>query len=439
MIHASNTHAWTGQKHILFALSILAIQYTYLFVTVDFSTSGANSYGVIAKHLYESHTYSLDGEYPTFSRPPLYPLLLAVARMVSVSEWPLIAMSVQALLGLGSLLLVYKISQTVFAEQTTSHLAILLYALHLTLHKEQLIQRETALFEFLILAFVFFLVRANAPFNRIITTSILAALAFLTRPTGFWLFPILLSYVLFYPGFYVKEKIKLGVISLIVFELVLLPWQIYHFVNFGGFSFATSSNGGVNIFKGNSRLLGDIYPAIDVDHADEFIDFLLEEHKLVSERDRNQFLTEQGLADVVADPGGFVQRFVQKSIYFFSPIEIPFGRGEVAMGSEGRLIVENFRVGFGIRNFAHFFISIIIVPLGFIGLLQAIKSKGIQRTWGLVSVAIILSTMFTYALFFVLLRYRLPLDGLFCIAAAFVLAKIRMSPLPAASDIPKGS
>ncbi len=431
MNNSNNTHTSTRNKIILTAFFILAVQYTFLLVTVDFSTSGANSYGVISKNLYESHVYSFDGENPTFSRPPFYPLLLTLARMVSSSDWPMVATTLQALLGLGSFYLVYAMARSVFKEDSTSHIAILLYALHLTLHKEQLIQRETVLFEFLISAFVFCLVSIKTPINRIITTSIFAALAFLTRPTGFWLLLILLSYVLIAPEFQIREKIKLGVISLIFFESVLLPWQIYHFVNFGEYTLVTSSNGGVNIFKGNSRLLSDIYPAVDVDHADDFIDSLLEEHNLVSERERNQFLIEEGLADIVADPSGFAQRFVQKCIYFFSPIEIPFGRGDVSMGGEGRLILANFHVRFGIRDFAHFIVSLIIVPLGFIGLLQAIKLGGIQRTWGSVSIVIILSSMFTYAVFFVLLRYRLPLDGLLCVAAASVLSKIWIGSVPA--------
>ncbi len=415
-------------KPLLAAVFIVAVQYTFLFITVDFANSGANSYGAISEHLFQSQTYSLDGEHPTFSRPPLYPFLLMLTRMVSAAEWSVLAMSVQALLGLGSLVLVYATARRVFAEQSTSHIAVLLYALHLTLHKEQLIQRETALFEFLMLAFVFLIVTLRAPLTRVVTTAILAGLAFLTRPTGFWLFPILLAYILLYPEFHIKEKLKLGVLALIAFEAILLPWQIYHFKNFGEFSFATSSNAGVNIFKGNARVLGDIYPAIDVDLADDFIDSLLAERELVGERERNRYLTEQGVAGIVADPGGFLQRFLQKSIYFFSPVEIPFGRGEVAMGNEGRLTVANYRIGFGVRNFAHFVVSMIIVPLGFIGFYQAITSKGMPTIWASISLVIILSTMITYAMFFVLLRYRLPLDGLFCIAAAFVLSNIRLDP-----------
>ena len=337
MINPYSTHTSIRHKPLLAAVFIVAVQYTYLFITVDFANSGANSYGVISEHLFQSQIYSLDGEHPTFSRPPLYPFLLMLTRMVSAAEWSVLAISVQALLGLGSLVLVYATARRVFAEQSTSHIAVLLYALHLTLHKEQLIQRETALFEFLILAFVFLIVTTKVPLTRVITTAILAGLAFLTRPTGFWLFPILLAYITLYPEFHIKEKIKLGVLALIAFEAILLPWQIYHFRNFGEFSFATSSNAGVNIFKGNARILGDIYPAIDVDQADDFIDSLLAERELVGERERNRYLTEQGVADIVADPAGFLQRFVQKSIYFFSPIEIPFGRGGGGDGQRGAL------------------------------------------------------------------------------------------------------
>jgi hypothetical protein len=177
----------------------------------------------------------------------------------------------------------------------------------------------------------------------------------------------------------------------------------------------------VNLFKGNSRLVVPIYPAVDVDEADAYVSALLGRQ---TELARHAMLRRRALEDILADPGAFALRSIQKVLLFFSPVEVPFGRGRVSPDADGVLVVDGYRVRLDWKAMLHFPLAFLVLPLGLLAMVRSLRSGGRPARWGLLCCVIIAATVALYAVTFAQLRYRLPLHGLFCVGAACILCEI---------------
>jgi 4-amino-4-deoxy-L-arabinose transferase-like glycosyltransferase len=399
-------------------LLLLLVQYGIFSLGPPFATTGSHTFGAIAHQLYGSLSYSLGGGEPTRFRPPAYPMLLAAAVAMAPDQWGVAARLLQAAIGVASLLLVDRIAWKVFSDRRISAVALLLYTADVALHKEQLAQRETVLIEFLTLLFVACSVEAMTS-RRGAAAAALAGLAFLTRPVGLSLLLALLTLVLVeVPR--LRAKLAASLLCIGVFGAVLLPWQLYQLHAFGTLSFA-DSNGGVNLFKGNSPLVAPIYPAVDVDEADPYVGALLAGQ---TEIEGGAMLGRRAAADILADPGAFALRSIQKILLFFSPVEVPFGDGRVSPNAEGVLVVDGYRVRLDWKAVLHFPLAFVVLPLGLLAMARSPRRGGRPARWGVLCGVIIAATVALYAVTFVQLRYRLPLHGLFCVGAASILCEI---------------
>ncbi len=405
---------------LLVCVGVLLFQYAMVGLTTDFAETGSSTFGDIARNLSESAFYSVDGATWSYWRPPLYPILLSGVITIGSEYWEALARIVQAVFGLGSLFLVHRLSLAVFRERRVASIAVCLYAANFALHKEQLAQRDTVVIEFLTLLFAMMTLRCADSRRHALIAALAAGLAFLSRPTGLFLLPALVL-VLALSELSAKRRILRIAICVAVFELVLLPWQVYHVAAFGSFSPGTPTNGGVNLFKGNSELVASIYPALDPDDADAFIVPLtagLDEHS------GDAFLRARALEAIEVRPGAFLRRVLEKTFYFFTPLEVPFGKGAVVPDGEGGLAVNDFRVDQGLKALLLFPLAFVVLPLGCLGFIESIRRRGNPRRFGLLTIAIVAGYVLIYALTFAQLRFRMPLAGLFCISAGFVLARI---------------
>jgi hypothetical protein len=399
-------------------LLLVLLQYGTFALGVPFADTGSHTFGAIAHELHGSRSYSLGGGEPTRFRPPAYPMLLAAAVALSPDHWGIAARLLQAALGVASLLLVDRLAWRVFSDRRICAVAVLLYTADVALHKDQLAQRETGLIELVTLLFVACAVEAIASRRRAAAAA-LAGLAFLTRPSGLALLLALLTLVLIdVPR--PRAKLAAALLCVGVFAAVLLPWQLYQLRAFGTVSLA-DSNGGVNVFKGSSRLVAPISPAVDPDEADPYIAALLAGH---TEIEGDALLRRRVVQDILAEPGAFAERSLQKVLLFFSPVEVPFGHGRVSTDADGVLVVDGYRVRQDWKAVLQFPFAFVVLPLGLLAMVRSLRSGGRPARWGVLCCVIIAATVVLYAVTFVQLRYRLPLHGLFCVGAACILGEI---------------
>ena len=395
-------------------------QYAWVGLTSDLSDVGISTYGKIAWNLHQSLLYSSDGEHLTYRRPPLYPLLLWASVALGQSSWETIARVLQACLGLGSLFLVHHIATTVFRDRRAVAIAVGLYAADWALHMEQLSQRDTVLIEFLTLLFVAVGLRAGDSRRGACFAAAIAGLAFLTRPTGIVLLPALLLALGLTRLAWRERCVRIG-LCVLVFQLLLLPWQAFHVAGFGSFSFGFPTNGGMNLFKGNAPLGTAVYPAVDPDRVDDEIRTLTAG---MTQHEKDAYLRDRAVEEILSEPDDFVARAIEKTFYFFSPHEVPFGKGTVVADGAGGVRVDAYRVEQGTKALLLFPLAFVVLPLGCLGLAAALRRPGEARRFGSMALAVVLGTLAISAVTFAQLRFRLPVVGLLCIAAGFALARI---------------
>jgi len=182
--------AFVGAVMLLVAqTSVVLIQ----FVRNDFSIafSGSESYGQIAENIVNSGLYSLDGHHPTAFRPPLYPLYLTPFIALFGDSFRWVAAVSQSVLDIGCGVLMFFISLRIFKSNLGAFISVLMYVLHYTFHVESIHQRETILFTFLLVLF-FYLITGKRSIVIYSVLSCVAALSYLTKSTGIFLFPLIL-------------------------------------------------------------------------------------------------------------------------------------------------------------------------------------------------------------------------------------------------------
>ncbi|HWL71591.1 MAG TPA: glycosyltransferase family 39 protein [Geminicoccus sp.] len=401
-------------------LLVLAVGMSSL---ATFERYGSASYALIAEHLITSWRYSLDGIHTTALRPPAYPFYLAVCMLLAGKSWAVLAVLGQGLMALASLGMVALITERILGSRLLAAAAAMLAVLNLALLREFFVLRETGLFTLLTLAWVLVLLWPMNGTGKAVLLAVLAALALLTRPSGIVLVPATLI-ALCWQADALRPAIRPVLVHLVVLAVCLLPWQVHLATSFGRVALSGTSTGGMNLFKGNHPLMGDLYLLGDVDRSDPWIKPMIQEQGI-------DWDTEQWRADdylgalakdaILADPARFLHRAIEKGVVFLSPATAPIAReGEVVMGPDGQLTVADAQLGSGdLRNLYHLF----LLPLGLVGLASALLWPR-RRLFGLAVLLLVAGNLAIYALTFPERRFRLPLEPLLAVAAIACLRDV---------------
>lgn len=391
----------------------------------DAPFNGSSSYGDLAENLVQKRIYSLDGENPSFFRPPLYPGLLALAKLTGGEQWVRTARLLQCGLSIAGAILVLLLARRIAGNDAAGMFAVTLYLLHLSLQLEHFAQRETIVFEFLALVFVFALTRRNAlGIGGVIAAAIACGGLYLTRPTGFAFFVVGLLIVPVCSA-NLARKILFPLLFVAVFAATIAPWQFYNFRSFSRVTLSSSNTGGMNLYKGASPVIRSIYPQLDVDQADFYIDGLLAHRGLdrtIQEYEADEFLMAQAKAEIEGDLRGYAMGMLPKLMAFYSPVMIPLGGADLEL-REGRMAARDFKMHTGILQFNYFVMASIIVPLGVFGLLSfgGGDSGAKKYRWTVILIFGLVTGL--HLISFAETRFRLPLDGLLCAAAGGVIAE----------------
>jgi len=380
---------------------------------------GSASYGMIADNLLETGKYSLDGEHYTFYRPPLFPIFLFCAKYLGGNNWVLLAKSIMCLMSIVCGVLVYLIANRISHNEKIGYLATILYILHLTVQAEHYALRETVLFELLLLTFVYIFVRdQDVNTRKIVCATLLTSGLYLTRPTGFvFLFLTVLMIVIYGRS---GMKLRGALTSLVLFLLLITPWQIYHYKAFSKITLWSSNTAGSNLYVGASPAIRGIYPQVDTDDAAFFIADQLRANGIdanANEDEARDFLLQEAKRFIKANPVAYLRGMVVKLVAFYSPVRTPLGTGIVKLDGD-ELVVERFEYSRGILSINHFFITILLIPFGFYQLAR-FRAEGFrERRFKVMTIFVFAVITALHMLSFAETRFRLPFDCLLCIATA---------------------
>jgi len=332
----------------LIAFAVLHLAAFVLMTTPgpDETWLGSVSYGDIARHLVAGDGFTMDGEHPTAWRPPVYPLFVAGVMKVAGSAWLGVTLVLQALIGVICGMLLVELARVVFDSRLVALLAAALYVTDGLFQFEVLTQRETILFTAVLLAWLLIVARGARGPRAAVGLTVLAAVGYLTRPTG--LFLVLLTPLVLWFAWRrgdLKRPVASFVSALVAVLVVVLPWHLYVHREFDTLSFLPTSTSGLMLYKGAVPDLDDVYPAADVDLLDPWIDRRLEERGLAhDEVGANRWLREEGMRHVRERPGHWFTRSFVKVGALWSPLRTPFGTGEMVEDPDGTFRLEGFEL-----------------------------------------------------------------------------------------------
>jgi 4-amino-4-deoxy-L-arabinose transferase-like glycosyltransferase len=315
-----------------------------------FKEHGSKSYGLIAESLLANGTLALDGATPTATRPPLYPLFLAsIFGLAGDSQAANTVQSIMAGIMVGGL----AVLAVIYTRSLWPVLVvILLYYYMDEIPKENITQRDTLLFSFLLVASCAAFIYQEREYRwwKVVVFGVLMGLAGLVRPLAIVgiFFACAWAWRLKSKNLSLTEiGIRLA-IFLIPFYLVLLPWGIRNWITMKQFTLSSTTMG-VNLWKGNNPGTTAFYPFVDVDELEDILSELpaepgwwdsLRQLPTLTEVEQDAYFRQLALAYILEDPQRFLTFGVLKVYTLWLPQLTPLGKGDVEWTPTGAQLVD---------------------------------------------------------------------------------------------------
>jgi len=343
-------------------------------VSGRFLESGSASYGAAAR-----------GE--TAGRPPLYPWFLAFCRHLSGDDGMAgTAVFVQHLLLVAVCWGVWRLG---------GPMALFLLACNLNLLRESLIQRETGLFQALVLAEAA-LVASVETERMAFAAGLVAGLACLTRPTGI-LVVVAMVVVLLRSADGRRRLVLVAVLASLIPPLVTAGLQMARGIELC----VTGTAHELNVFKGTNDVAAVAYPWLDLDGLDD--------HPC------REAAARRGYVVAVMDfwmrrPGAALRLTATKFVVFFAPTFVPLARGTLSGPPEGpwRIDVASWRWKAALAGLA---------PLpGLVAFFVAFRRQELSLR-GRFTVLLVGLAAVVHTATFAETRFRLPFDPLLALLA----------------------
>lgn len=245
---------------IIFSLAFLMRLVTVFFFAEEKSLLHVNdsqTYLQTAKNIIKHGVYSMeisDTPHPDNFRTPLYPLFLIPFVWLKTSLYvPAIIQSFLMSIGVG---LFFVIGQKIFNRHATLMAAILFALEPLGALFSVQIMTEAIFTPLFVLAILLLILHLKTRTNQtlLLASSILLALAALTRPIAFYLF-IIIPIAIYFTKNDWRLKAKQILISLGIFFLIVSPWLF--FIIFKVHSYSFSSIIGMQMYEYHARYLDE--------------------------------------------------------------------------------------------------------------------------------------------------------------------------------------
>ncbi|HPF37461.1 MAG TPA: glycosyltransferase family 39 protein [Phycisphaerae bacterium] len=385
--------------------------------------TGGVTYGEIADHLADSGRYSIDGVHPTGYRPPAFPLLLSVLRNPGNPRSQPFALAVNLLLDVACLALTLSLLGRLTRSTPAMVAVALLYCADVTFHLEAFAQRETMLYTALLLAFMNAAASRRVGLGPLLALSVFTGLAWLTRPTGIALIPLLLAAAWFqFEHRTLRLRLARVVMVCCALATIVLPWQVFLYRSFGAPVPSGTTSGGLNLFQGNNPAARTLIPWIDVDKYCGAIDRELayrgfEPHQELA---RDQWLKAEAIEFAKTHPAETLRMAIIKIAALYSPVPTPFGSGYIDVWSD-EIQLHSFQYHKSIWTMLS---TIHGFALAALILLAIVRCRG-ARTRRPAAVRLIIGYLaivtLLHAMTFAETRFRLPLDPLLITLGAAVV------------------
>jgi hypothetical protein len=388
---------------------------------------GSASYVRLAQHLLLGQGYSLDGVHPTAQRPPLYPLILEATMRATGDRWFLATMLLQAVVAALCLVMAFALARALWPRSPAPWLSLGLLAWHGPFMFEMLSLRETGWFTLALLAVAWLLLQRTRPAANGALLGLMLASLFLLRPTGLLVWAVTLAF-LGWNAVRSREGARPRFAAALVTSLVVIaPWQVFTWRNFGAGGFFPASSNGYNLAKGADAELIMISPWLDADSLDPQLRELTGNIPSHDERALDRAYRQIALGLIRERPRAIFYRSALSAAEFVSPLPIPLGTGTFR-NAGNRIIIENFRPHWAELAFA----PVVLVLLGSAvgGVRMLFRAGGGAGWFGRWVLVVFLSFLTIHALTFTKSRYRLPLDALLAVPAGGWLAGWKRQPAP---------
>lgn len=378
------------------------------------SFTGGETYRAIAENLAGHSRFSIDGVHPTGYRPPAYPLLLAGMILALGEHAPLggwIAnLAIDACCLAMLLMLVWRLAKC----SRAMWIAGLVFAADVAFHLEAMAQRETMLYSLLLLIFFVTASSREIGLSRLLILATTAGLAWLTRPTGIALAPLLVI-----AAYFLTEHRTFGVrfarvcTACCIFAAVVIPWQAFLLRSFSEPVLAGTTSGGLNLYQGNNPAADVLIPYVDVDAYLPEIETRMQSLGLAAHDEiaRNRQLKADAFDYIASDPMGFVRQAAVKTLALYSPVPTPLGSSRID-ASAGSISLREFK--YRVNAWTIVLTAHGLVLIGFLGAaIVRWKTLMTRRPRAVVLiVGYILIVTLLHAITFAETRFRLPLDPL---------------------------
>lgn len=236
-----------------------------------FLAPDAKEYNRLAINVVENHIFSADSippYRPEHSRPPLYPLFMAMLYAI-LGKYPLLVVSAQVIIGALTVIVLFLLVLRITASKKLSFIASLLFALspNASFFSAQL-YTETLFSFLLLLAFYFFITYIqHRKTHHLFISAFTLGLSTLTRVVSLYL-PIFLVIFLLY--LYRKEISKLVIpllLFLAMYYITLSPWYVRNFVVFKKPVIVE-----INLLPGHAAMLEANLKKISVQQASDLLE-----------------------------------------------------------------------------------------------------------------------------------------------------------------------
>lgn len=237
---------------LLILVSALAARVLLVLLSQTEPVHDAVAYDKLAWRLASGEGYVNDKGEPEAFWPVGYPVFLAVIYLAFGHSW-IVGGIANAFLGTVGVFLTYRLAREVLSSSVSLIAAglVALYPSRIIAYTPSLLT-ET-LHTVLVLAVILATLRlAHSPtWKNVALLGILIGVSVYIRPI-LLLFPcaVTILLILKWRGNSVRSAIGLGVFTLLVSLVIILPWTVRNFLELDGFVF-TATNGGYNFYMGN--------------------------------------------------------------------------------------------------------------------------------------------------------------------------------------------
>jgi 4-amino-4-deoxy-L-arabinose transferase-like glycosyltransferase len=261
--------------------------------------------------------YGMTEMHPTSFIPPIYPLFLALARLLWSANGDLLVKLIQIVASGLTVLGLYTLTRELGGSMRQGLLAAFLWAVYppAVVYASDLstITLET----FFLIPGIWLLIRAAKQRSPAlaIPAGCLLALAALTRSTWLVVLPLALAWLTYYLKGNWRAWGKMVLLLGLAASVTLLPWVVYNY-QAQGKVMLTSTNGGLNFWIGNNpQATGEYVFPTELDQN------LVRGVVGLPETDMDQFFYAQGFEFIRNSPGEFLSLLGRKLVYtlFFRP------------------------------------------------------------------------------------------------------------------------